>query len=361
MFMLFALSQVIYFGKAMEPFWNILTKAGIEAKVVYRIVSEASAYVDLSRVGPMDTMKVVRLIDGSIRILLKKPEVSYVILYRDGKVSVDVDEPFVERRLEIVSGEVEGNLYLSMLSLGEKPELVVKFADIFAWDIDFSVETENGDRFVILVEKIIRDGRHVGYGRIYYARYEGRRVGVKEAYLFGRSYYDRYGRSLQKMFLKSPLKVYRISSKFGRRFHPIKRRWLMHHGVDYAAPYGTPVFSVGSGWVKFAGWKGGYGKLIVIRHPKGYETRYAHLSRIAVRAGQSVEQGQYIGNVGSTGLSTGPHLHFEVRRYGQLVNPLKLNMQPKEPVPDSLMDRFLSIVEKVESFLERRLSYEEGR
>jgi len=153
------------------------------------------------------------------------------------------------------------------------------------------------------------------------------------------------------MFLKSPLKIYRITSYIGYRFHPILREYRLHHGVDYAAPYGTPVFSLGDGVVIYAGWKGGYGNTIIIKHPKGYETRYAHLSKISVFIGQRVSAGQYIGNVGATGLSTGPHLHFEMRKDGKLINPLKLKIQSDKPIDPENLNEFIRTKNLIISFI----------
>jgi murein DD-endopeptidase MepM/ murein hydrolase activator NlpD len=154
---------------------------------------------------------------------------------------------------------------------------------------------------------------------------------------------------MRKTFLKSPLNFARVTSFFGRRFHPIIRTWRQHHGVDYAAPTGTPVSSVAEGRVVCAGWKGGYGKCVEVSHPGGYLSRYGHLSGYGrgVRVGATVSQGQVVGYVGSTGLSTGPHLHFEVHKFGTAVNPLKLDPPRVEPVKPEFLAGFTATRDSV--------------
>ncbi len=349
--MSFLISYIAVATAIQKPLWNILIDSGLDRERAEKVVSALKQYVNFRYLTPGDSLYLEVKPESLFVLKLKRRYRTYEVVLSDTVLKeVKIKEKFLSRRLDLVRGEVQGNLYTSILNLGEKPELVVRLADIFGWDIDFAVETENGDSFYVLVEKLYRGNEFAGYGRIYYAIYDGKRTGRKTAVYWKGSYYDEKGNSLQKMFLRSPLKVYRITSRFGRRFHPILRKWRMHHGVDYAAPRGTPVFSVGEGVVKFAGWRGGYGKLIIIRHPKGFETRYGHLSYIAVKPGQHVNQGQFIGRVGSTGLSTGPHLHFEVRQHGKLLNPLKLKLQPKEPIPQQERPQFTKYVEKLSNF-----------
>jgi murein DD-endopeptidase MepM/ murein hydrolase activator NlpD len=224
-----------------------------------------------------------------------------------------------------------------MLKMGETPELVYIFAEIFAWEIDFSTETQNDDSFEILVEKEIVDSNSVDYPKVLYVCYQGYVGDYTGIYFDDPEGYDDFynlnGQSLRKSMLKSPLRYSRISSYFSnRRFHPILRIWRPHHGLDYVAPIGTPVSSIGDGKVTYAGWKGGYGNLVEIKHPNNYMTRYGHLSKIApgIKAGKYVKMGDFIGNSGNTGLSTGPHLHFELHINNVPVDPLKINL-PRAP------------------------------
>jgi murein DD-endopeptidase MepM/ murein hydrolase activator NlpD len=230
--------------------------------------------------------------------------------------------------------------------------LTIELSTILAYEIDFLTEPRAGDRIRLLVEEKWLDEEFLGFGRIIYAAYEGARVCV-QGVCFGTDsagsaagiYYTPEGESLTRAFLRSPLNYRRISSRFSRRrFHPILRVWRPHLGVDYAAASGTPVVATGGGVVGFAGWNGGFGNQVRIRHGSLYETCYGHLSRFArgLRAGQRVERGQLIGYVGSTGLSTGPHLDFRVKERGTYVDPLSMRNPREEAVPASLQEAFQS-------------------
>ena len=238
-----------------------------------------------------------------------------------------------------MSGTVEGSLFDSVIAAGEKPELAVRLAEIFAWDMDFNTDTQRGDVFHMLVEKKqYVDSSAPAYGRILVAEYDN--VGHPyKAVLFHDpqghpAYYSADGRSLQKAFLRSPLRfAARVSSHFAlHRYHPILKISRPHLGTDYAAPTGTPVQTIADGRVDFAGYKGGDGNMVKISHIRGYETYYLHLSRVLVRRGQSVHQGQRIGLVGMTGLATGPHLDFRIQQHGQFANFERLKLPPANPV-----------------------------
>jgi murein DD-endopeptidase MepM/ murein hydrolase activator NlpD len=236
-----------------------------------------------------------------------------------------------------VSGAIASSLFAAVTDAGEDDQLALDLAEIFAWDVDFNTELQEGDSFQVAVEKMYLDDRFCRYGRILAAelvrgdkvlravRFDG-----KEA----RGYYAPDGTPLRKAFLRSPLKFTRISSGFSRaRLHPILHEVRPHLGVDYAAPLGTAVQAAGDGRVVEAGWSGGYGRLVRIRHANDFETSYAHLSRINVKSGQRVAQGQAIGAVGATGLATGPHLDYRMLRKGAFVNPLSIQSPRAEPVP----------------------------
>jgi murein DD-endopeptidase MepM/ murein hydrolase activator NlpD len=224
----------------------------------------------------------------------------------------------------------------------------VSLADVFGADIDFNSDLQAGDTFGVAFEKVYREGGFVAYGAVIAAEFrnEGRLLrAVRFTPPGGKpGYYDTDGRSLRRFFIKSPLKFApRISSGFSSgRFHPILRIVRPHLGVDYLAPMGAPVIAVAAGVVVSAGWNGEGGRLVHLRHVNGYETLYMHLSSIAVRAGQRVAQGDFIGRVGSTGMSTGPHLDYRVKRNGAYVNPVleHKRMPPGEPIPATLMARF---------------------
>jgi len=248
-----------------------------------------------------------------------------------------------ERKLICLEGSIADNLIASMGGGQQNLLLALSLSDVFAWDIDFTTALRKGDTFRMLVEGLYRDGEFKKYGNILAAEFVNDGVQYR-AYRFeidGRAdYYDAEGRSLRKAFLKAPLSFRRISSGFNKsRLHPVLNIRRAHNGTDYVAPKGTPVSAMANGQVMAAGRQGGYGNLVVVRHPNGYKTFYGHLSGFAkgVRKGASVAQGQLIGYVGATGLATGPHLHFEMRVNDRPVNPRKVVIPPGQPVPEALL------------------------
>ncbi len=262
-----------------------------------------------------------------------------------------------DTRVEGVWGEIRDSLLAAVAAAGEQERLGLELADIFMWDIDFYTELQPGDSFRLLVEKKFLDGRFVKYGPILAAEFvnRGRKL---TAFRFdnqaGRpEYFNAAGESLKRSFLRSPLKFARISSRFSRsRLHPIMRVFRPHYGVDYAAPAGTPVVAVGDGTVVAAGPTPQGGMMVRLRHAGGYETYYLHLSRMTVRAGESVRQHQIIGHVGATGLATGPHLDFRVAHHGRFINPAKVIFPPSPPVAPAELARFAAARDPLRARLE---------
>ena len=234
--------------------------------------------------------------------------------------------------IERANGTITNSLYESGRANGLNPEVVMELVDIFAWNINFFTDIQTGDTYSVLYEKYYVKDQFKGYGRVVAANFvnQGQRhvaIYYQNEHRGIRGYYDENGKPLKKMFLKAPLNYRRISSRFTlHRMHPIFHVDRPHLGVDYAAPAGTPVCSLGGGRVMYRGWIKGYGNTIRVKHPEGYISHYAHLSRFAkgLAVGKKVDQGDVIGYVGSTGYSTGPHLDFRVSRYGKFVNPLAL-------------------------------------
>lgn len=275
----------------------------------------------------------------------------YLITYRDQDTHELVSEvrvfPF-EVRVEEVSAVIDSSLFQAIGNIGEKDILASDLEDIFSSEVDFYIDIRKGDAFKAIVEKKYLEGELKGYGAVLAASFvnDGREItGFRFEDKNGKpAYYDAEGKSLKKSFLKSPLKFSRISSRFSlARRHPITKKVQPHLGVDYAAPVGTAVRAVGSGKVVKAGRDGNNGNMVQLKHPKGYETLYLHLSKILVKTGASVGQGEVIGYVGSTGLSTGPHLDFRIRRNGTPLNPLKLIFPPGDPVPPEKFEQFASV------------------
>lgn len=243
------------------------------------------------------------------------------------------------------------SLVSAMGATGEGINLAIALAEIFGGEIDFNTDLQPGDAFELVFEKRLSDGRFAGYGDILAAEFrnDGR---VLRAVRFEQAgseaqYYDEQGRSLKRFFLRSPLKFEpRISSGFTmRRLHPVLRTWRAHPAIDYVAPTGSPVISVASGVVTRAGWMAGGGKTVTVRHARGYESNYLHLSAIAVRVGQRIQQGTLVGKVGCTGLCTGSHLDYRLKRDGQWVNPLveHRKLPPGEPIAAHHLAAFASV------------------
>lgn len=244
-----------------------------------------------------------------------------------------------ETRFIKVSGIINNSLFEDGVSAGADAGAIMDLSDIFAWDMDFAVDIKKGDSFSVLYEALYVEGRSIKTGRVLGAQMSNGGKQLTAVYFQGSgakpAYYSKDGASLSRTLLKSPLRYRRISSYFSKnRYHPILKLYRPHHGIDYSAPSGTPVEAAGSGRIAFAGWKSGYGNFIEVKHHNSYSTGYGHLSKIraGIRPGVSVEQGDVIGYVGSTGISTGPHLHYEVKQSGRVVNPLGLRSEPEHGV-----------------------------
>jgi murein DD-endopeptidase MepM/ murein hydrolase activator NlpD len=249
-----------------------------------------------------------------------------------GQWSSREDEAELKSQWRMASGTIRTSLFAATDEARIPDAVAVQLAEIFAADIDMHRELRRGDTFSVVYEALTADGEPVtwsqGVGRVIAAEFVS--AGKVHQALWYRTpdgrgaYFDAEGQSKKRAFLASPMEFSRVTSGFAMRFHPVSQSWRQHLGVDYAAPAGTPVRSVGDGTVEFAGQQNGYGNVIQVRHGNERMTLYAHLSRIDVRKGQRVEQGQSIGAVGSTGWATGPHLHFEFRVNGHHEDPLRI-------------------------------------
>lgn len=254
-----------------------------------------------------------------------------------------------ERKTEYIGGAIKDNLVSSLGNANGGLLLALQLSDIFAWDIDFTTDIRKNDMYKIVVEGLYLDGQFKKFGDIVAAEFvnDGQPFRAYRYDVNGKAgYFNEEGKSVRKAFLKAPLNFRSISSFFSKqRKHPILKISRPHHGLDYAAPTGTPVSVAGDGKVFFAGHNGQYGKLVIVKHRNDYKTFYGHLSRIAngIRTGGRVEQGQIIGYVGSTGLATGPHLHYEMRVNDKPVNPLSIKIPSGSAVPENRMPDFLRL------------------
>lgn len=251
------------------------------------------------------------------------------------------------RHLQSVAvGEIHDSLYEDGTEAGLSPSQVNQFMNIFAWDLDYTRDIHPGDTFKVLYEETVNDrGDRVETGKILAAEF---RVGkeIRHAYYFNGEYLNEKGESKRKLLLRTPLEFSRISSSFGSRRHPVLGFTRMHKGTDFAAGYGTPVKASGNGTVTFVGPHGGHGNYVMIKHNGTFSTAYAHLARFAkgIRIGSTVKQGQIIAYVGSTGISTGPHLHYEVIKNGQFVDAMRTDLPTSTPLSRTQLAQFKNLV-----------------
>jgi murein DD-endopeptidase MepM/ murein hydrolase activator NlpD len=341
-----------------ENFGSLLQRQGIDDEQREGILASLEGVFDPRRMHEGQAWRLDRAATGEVRLLEYEIDGRSVLRVtpigeRPGEFTAEVVPYDVRVTRVTVRGEINGetsSLFAAMASAGETADLSVELADIFSGEVDFNNDLQPGDRFELSTEKAVRDGRLVGYGNITAAMLTnaGRHL---EAFRFQPAgappgYYDAEGRSLKRFFLRSPLKFDpRITSGFSTsRFHPILHINRAHLGVDYAAPAGAPVVAVSAGVVTFASSTNGGGRTVRIRHASGYESGYLHLSAFGpgIHVGAHVSQGQLIGKVGMTGLATGPHLHYELRKNGAIVNPQieHKKLPPGEPIPPSQMDAF---------------------
>ncbi|MBT3807596.1 MAG: peptidoglycan DD-metalloendopeptidase family protein [Desulfobacula sp.] len=291
-----------------------------------------------------DLVGFVYEIDNEEKLVVQKENGIFSINQEPIKYDVD---------LEVVSATITSSLFEAVRKSGESSKLAQKLSDIFAWDIDFIRDIQPGDQFQILVEKRYRDAKFSGYGDIQAAFFTSNGTPYK-AFLHKKSngtsgYYDENGKSLQKAFLKAPMAFSRISSGFSpKRMHPILNEYRSHKGVDYAAPKGTPIKTVGDGVITEIGYNKSMGNYINIHHYNGYITSYYHMNKFVkgMKKKKKVRQGEMIGYVGMTGYATGNHLCFRMNKNGKMVDPLKYKSPPSNPIKPGEMDLFLAKIQK---------------
>jgi murein DD-endopeptidase MepM/ murein hydrolase activator NlpD len=320
-----------------ETLGSLLGELGVPAQEISAVVTASAPHLDPRALQP--GLRVAAFGDAA------RPERLEVALSGRGALTLAHDDGAWrssfrayerEVRRRVVRGTVAGAFERSLAAAGAEPELGYAMADVLQWDLDFTRDLHNGDRFEALFEEVYLEGERHALGRVLAIRYEQpRRTLEVFHYGDGDAYYDSEGRPLEKMFLRAPLPYSRVTSRFSaRRFHPVLKVARPHYGVDYGAPVGTPVRVTANGTVTSAGWDGGGGKTVKVRHANGFLTAYLHLSRFAsgVRAGTRVSQGEVIGYVGATGLATGPHLDYRVQQNGRWIDPLSLKSVPAEPI-----------------------------
>ena len=269
----------------------------------------------------------------------------------NGFFRVTDDKAQLYTRVAMKSGSIQSSLFAAADEAGIPDSVAMQLGDVFGGDIDFHRDLRKGDQFAVVYELHYLGGRPVRAGRLLAAEFTNNRKTFRAVH-FGSGYYTPEGKNLRKAYLRSPLEFSRVSSGFGMRRHPIAQAWRKHEGIDYAAPTGTRVRAVGDGVIEHAGPKGGYGKVVIIRHNGQFATVYAHLSRVNVQRGQRVAQNDTIGAVGQTGWATGPHLHYEFRVGGQARNPFSIAMPAANPVAPQDLPAFRNYAEPLISRLD---------
>ncbi|MBI2024615.1 MAG: peptidoglycan DD-metalloendopeptidase family protein [Candidatus Harrisonbacteria bacterium] len=338
-------------------FGEIIRRVGAQDGTVEGILSAADEKYDFRKIiSGRDLALIYDTISGGN---LKKltysinSEEQLIAEYKNGQWEAVRETIAYEIKEGKVSGVIETSLYQTLIDKGYDERLALALAEMFAWQVDFVADIRVGDSFEAIYEERWLDGKYVMPGYILAARFTNDGA-VYKGYWFESEnseggHYDENGEALQKQFLKAPLQYRYISSGFSyARFNPVTKKVAPHRGIDYAAPAGTPAVSIGDGTVVQAGWNGPYGISVLVRHNEMYSSRYGHFQSLAkgIRVGAKVKQGQVVGYVGSTGESTGPHLHYEIHKFGALVNPFNIEVPPGEPVKVNDKAIFYELVKK---------------
>ncbi len=351
-----------YEGNLKQHISIPLQEAGLSREKAAQVVNKLDTVLRMNRLAPRDRYLLTLDEEGNFKMLVVTKDFSrYYVAQNGDELVAGIMDISVETRERFAKGDIDYTLFTSMQAQGLKPTFILDFTDIFSWAVDFNTETRNGDKFAILWEEDYTKSGDTLNERILAAYYDGGVSGKNYAIRFEDEFYDENGKFTKKMFLKSPISVrgVRISSRFSRgRMHPILRIRRPHLGIDYAAPAGTPVEAVADGVVRSKGWKGGFGNYMEVHHPNNYVTCYGHLKGYAkgIANGVKVKQGQTIAYVGSTGLSTGPHLDFRIRQNGKYFDFLttKNRSSASKEIPASKREEFNKIRDKYLAVLESK-------
>ena len=336
--------------KSGDNLARLFKRAKIKPQQLDEMMKSGDAVKTLTKIFPKDIIRVLSDDEGMLQALRYDIDhKSYLMVEReDGALVAQTYNHQIETRQTSASAVIDSSLFLAAQDAGISQNIIMELANVFGWDIDFSLDIRKGDNFTVLYEELYRNGEKISDGDILAAefindgkayravRYTNPQTNVSE-------YFTPDGKSMRKAFLRSPVNFTRISSRFTvNRYHPVLHKFRSHKGVDYAAKRGTPIQAAGDGKVIFKGKKGGYGKVMIVQHGTKYTTLYAHLKTYnrKLKVGSKVKQGQTIAYVGSSGLATGPHLHYEFRVNGVHRNPLTVKLPISKPVPKRYMADF---------------------
>ncbi|MCB5286898.1 MAG: M23 family metallopeptidase [Candidatus Cloacimonetes bacterium] len=324
-------------------------------------------FIDVTTIQPGDTLRVILNETGdkiSKMMFVQEPTIRHLFEARGDSLAYTKEALPVQLRTRILDGTLVTTLDAALLALGLSPMDKQNINNGLEGDIDFQRDARKGDSFRVFIEERIFEGKPLPRAKILYVNYEGVRTGFHELFRYAQDdensvlngLYNKEGKSNNSSGVGYPLASIHVSSSFGKRLDPFTGRWANHQGVDYRAAYGTPVYAVAAGTVSSARYNGGYGKEVRIKHPSGMMTLYAHLQNFSVRAGQSVKRGQIIGRVGSTGRSTGAHLHFGLHSGGSFINPSQLRMVGAEKLNKKQMQEFELQKEMIRNQMQNKLS-----
>ena len=331
--------------------FSLLEKLNLPGPEIGKISYRFGDYIDVSTIQPGDTLRVLLNAEGtriSKMMYVQEPTVRHHFEAVGDSLAYTMEALPVTKRPRIITGTLESTLDAALLSMGLSPTDKQSINNGLEGEINFAKDARKGDAFKVFIEERIFEGRALPRAKVLYVSYDGKRTGAHELFRYEQDdeksvlngLYNKDGKSNNTSGVGFPLASIHVSSSFGRRLHPLSGRWAHHDGVDYRGRHGTPVYAVANGTVVSARWNGGYGKEIRIKHPSGYTTLYAHLSSIGVSNGQSVKRGQVIGRVGSTGVSTGAHLHFGLISNNKYINPTNLKMVGAERLSKAQMAEF---------------------
>jgi len=350
-----------------EVLAKVLSRQSLSATEVANAVDALRAHANPRSLRPGVTVRVQRTAWDSLVAVALRIDPDHEVRLVPGDVDWSSELVPLTVRVDtlMLVGSISSTLYHSLMALPapqvstqERIErLMWGIYRPFQWSIDFGIDLRPGDHYRAVYERHIREDGSVRYARVLAAEFTNRGV-THRAFWFEprREYFDADGNSMTRVFLKAPVDFRRISSRFARRrYHPTLGIYRAHQGTDYAADIGTPVHSTADGTVTRAGWWGGYGRIVEIRHVNNYVTRYAHLSFIAkgIRRGVRVRQGQLIGHVGQSGLATGPHLHYELRHNGKAIDQRRVDLPSGEPVSGARLQEFRRLRDRLMSLLDR--------
>lgn len=335
---------------------RLLKKSGLTTAETDEVIRSLSGVLDFKTIKAGQTFRIERGADGRVRsfeLVVSKIQTVRAERSAEGALVGKTNHSDTRAEVKAIGGRIDSSLYNAIKASGETAALVDFFVDVFAYDLDFYNDTHDGDTFRVVVEKEYAEHEFIRYKRILAAEYQGK-AGTFRTFYFEGGYYNADGESSEKSLLKTPLKFHRISSGFDRRrMHPVLHTTTAHLGIDYAAPIGTPVWAAQGGTIAFRAPAGGAGNLVILKHEGGIETVYMHLNKFAdgQKVGQRVPAKTVIGYVGTTGLSTGPHLHFGVKQNGAYIDPSKLTPMRGKGVSAKDLDAFRAEVTRLKAQL----------